>query len=115
MLRQKQKSKTYDPGWLFILVLVAALLVCLVVSHPLRLQLGGKWSLPLVGLALLAAIYLQPPVQRALYRWRSERRDRAEKLWWREREKRLQEALIRDEAIRQGRIQRERSRSSKKK
>ena len=114
-MRQKQKSKTYDPAWLVVLVLVAALLVCLVVSHPLRLQLGGKWSVPLVGLAFLAAVYLQPPVQRTISRWRSERRDLAEKRWWRERDKRLQEAIIRDEAVRQGKIQRERKRSSKHK
>ncbi len=112
MMHQRQKSKTFDLGWFLVLVLVAALFVCLVISQGLRHQIGGKWSLPLVGLALAITIYLQPPVQVVVRRWREDRRDEAEKRWWREREERERAAHIRTEALREGKIRRE---SKKKK
>lgn len=114
MMRQKQTTKTYDPGWLFLLVLVASLFGCLVASQPLRYQIGGKWSLPLVGAALIATIYLQPPIQQHIKRWRADQRDEAEKRWWRDRDKREQQALLRAEAIREGKIKREELRKKKK-
>ncbi len=110
LMPQKQKVKIESPGWLLVLIVVVVLFICLIVSKPLRYQLGGKWSLPLIGVALLAVLYIQPAVQRAVTRWRSDRRDEAEKRWWKERERRLQEGLIRDEAIRNGKISRERHR-----
>ncbi|WP_309707532.1 hypothetical protein [Armatimonas sp.] len=45
-------------------------------------------------------------------RWREDRRDEAEKRWWREREERERAAHIRTEALREGKIRRE---SKKKK
>jgi hypothetical protein len=107
-MQQRQKPKTFDLGWFLVLVLVTALFACLVVSQELRFQIGGKWSLPLVGTALAITIYLQPPVQVAVRRWREDHRDEAEKRWWREREERERAAHIRTEALREGKIRRER-------
>jgi hypothetical protein len=41
-------------------------------------------------------------------RWREDHRDEAEKRWWREREERERAAHIRTEALREGKIRRER-------
>ena len=108
MMQNRQRSKTFDLGWFLVLVLVAALFVCLVVSQGLRYQIGGKWSLPLVGLALAITIYLQPFVQVIVRHWREDYRDEAEKRWWRQREARERAAHIRTEALREGKPKRER-------
>jgi hypothetical protein len=83
------------------------LFASLLFSPYLRYQLGGKWSVPLIGFGFLIVLYLQPPVARWIHQWRADRRDEAEKRWWRERDKREQQAQLRAEALRLGKIQRD--------
>ena len=106
-MRQAKKSNNSEIGWFLILLLVSFLFLCLLFLPPLRYQLGGKWSLPLIGVAFVMVFYLQPSVAHRVHRWRSDRRDEAEKRWWRERDKREQAAQLRIEALRHEKIQRE--------
>jgi hypothetical protein len=106
-MRQRRRSKSEDSVWFLILIVVGLLFLCLLISPYLRFQLGGKWSLPLIGLAFLIVLYLQPPVARWLHQWRADRRDAAEKRWWRERDIREQQAQLRAEALRLGKISRD--------
>lgn len=106
-MRQKRRSSSSDAIWILILIIVGALFACLLVSPYLRYQLGGKWSLPMIGIAFLIVLYLQPPVARRVHQWRADQRDEAEKRWWRERDKREQQAQLRAEALRLGKIQRD--------
>ena len=105
--RQKQKSKTGEIIWLVILLLVGFLFLSLLISPQLRFQLGGKWSLPLIGMAFLSVLYLQPVVSRRVQRWRSDQRDEAEKRWWRERDRREKAAQLRIEALRHEQVRRD--------
>jgi hypothetical protein len=114
-MRQKRKSKTGEVSWFIILLLVAFLFIWLLLSPQLRYQLGGKWSLPMIGLAFLIVLYLQPEVAARVHRWRADRRDEAEKRWWRERDQRERAAQVRTEAFRQGHLKREERRTRKKK
>ncbi|WP_395092918.1 hypothetical protein [Armatimonas sp.] len=106
-MRQMRKSKNTEVGWFLILLLVGVLFICLLLLPQLRHQQGGKWSLPLIGVAFVIVLYLQPSVAHRVHRWRSDRRDEAEKRWWRERDKREQAAQLRIEALRHEKVQRE--------
>lgn len=106
-MRQAKKSKNIEVGWFLILLLVSFLFLFLLFLPQLRYQLGGKWSLPLIGIAFVMVLYLQPSVAHRVHRWRSDRRDEAEKRWWRERDKREQAAQLRIEALRHEKVQRE--------
>lgn len=106
-MRQAKKTNNTEIGWFLILLLVSFLFLCLLFLPPLRYQLGGKWSVPLIGVAFIMVIYLQPSVAHRVHRWRSDRRDEAEKRWWRERDKREQAALLRIEALRHEKVQRQ--------
>jgi hypothetical protein len=112
-MRQRKKAKNNDYIWLIVLVMIGVLFVCLLFSQPLRSQIGGKWSLPLIGMAFLAVLYLQPPIARRVHRWREDQRDEAEKRWWAERDRRERAALLRVEALRHDKT-RERSRRREK-
>lgn len=101
---QRRKNRTSDIIWASLLAVVGCLFVYVVFSPELRRQLGGKWSVPFVGVAFLLMIYLQPTIQRMMRRWSEHRRDLAEKKWWAEREKRERAAHIRTEAMRKGKI-----------
>ena len=106
-MRQAKKSNNSEIGWFLILLLVSFLFLCLLFLPLLRYQLGGKWSVPLIGVAFVIVLYLQPSVAHWVHRWRSDRRDEAEKRWWRERDKREQAAQLRIEALRHEKVQRE--------
>lgn len=109
-LSRTERARNEEKVWFGILILVGLLFACLLFSPYLRYQLGGKWSLPLIGIAFLIVLYLQPGVMRFVHQWRAERRDAAEKRWWRERDLREQRASLRTEAMRQGKIERRRRR-----
>jgi len=104
-MRRREANRTAELGWRVVLVVVAVLFVCLLASQQLRFRIGGKWSVPFVGAALLVVIYLQPAVQRVVRKWNKERRDEAERRWWRERDLRERQALLRTEKLRQEKAQ----------
>ena len=102
----RRRHRTDEIIWATILALVGCLLACLIASQTFRFQIGGKWSVPLVGIAFLIVMYLQPAAQRVVKHWVELRRDQAEKRWWAEREKRERAALIKSESMRQGKTHR---------
>lgn len=103
---QRRTNQTHDIAWGLVLLLTGGLFACLVASQEFRFQLGGKWSVPFVGVAFVIVVYLQPTCQRAIKRWVEYRQDQAEKRWWAERDKRERAAQIRTESLRSGKIPR---------
>lgn len=100
-MRRREANRTTELGWRVVLVAVGILFVCVLASQQFRFRIGGKWSVPFVGAALLVVIYLQPAVQRWVRKRNKERREEAERRWWRERDRRERQALLRTEKLRQ--------------
>lgn len=107
-MRRREANRTTELGWQIVLATVGILLVCLLASQQLRFRIGGKWSVPFVGAAFIVVVYLQPSVQRIVRRWNKERRDEAERRWWRERDLRERQALLKTERLRQEKAQKNR-------
>lgn len=107
-MRRREANRTTELGWQIVLAAVGILLVCLLASQQLRFRIGGKWSVPFVGAAFIVVVYLQPAVQRMVRRWNKERRDEAERRWWRERDLRERQALLKTERLRQEKAQKNR-------
>ena len=111
--RQKQKERISEVSWFIILLMVGVTFILILISPFIRYQLGGKWSVPVITLAFLSVLYLQPRVSRHIRQWHRNRRDEADDRWWRERDKREQAAHLRTEALRLGKIRRDEKRKKK--